>query len=123
MRVRLECTTGGSNKFWEIQARVLPVTPGQFTQWQLVTRWGRLGTKGQEKWEDFFSMNDAHKSAITQIQKKLQKGYVEVHRDYDDHYRAGPKAGQPKPKPAPPEPSLIPDPGGWSWSNAVKREG
>lgn len=62
-----ECVEGGSSKFWEVRLEGKGVT----------TRWGKIGTAGQQKTKTF----DSTAKAITEYDKllaeKTGKGYVE----------------------------------------------
>jgi len=62
---RLEVKNKTSQKFWEVEAR----------DKTLITRWGRIGTKGQEKKKAFPSPYAAGQALQTQIEEKLKKGY------------------------------------------------
>lgn len=65
---RFEMKEGSSNKFWEI-ARDEAV---------LTTRWGRIGTEGQEKTQKFDSDWKARQAYDKQVQEKEGKGYTRV---------------------------------------------
>lgn len=64
--VRLELKEGKSNKFWEIE------TQGGLA---LVSRFGRIGARGQEKKTSFPSNWEAERARKSQIEAKLKKGY------------------------------------------------
>ena len=65
---RLEFEGGGSSKFWESELRGA----------ELVVRFGRLGTDGQEKIKAFPDAAAAAKEQAKLIKEKLRKGYQEV---------------------------------------------
>ena len=65
---RFEYVEGTSAKFWEIEIDGSSVT----------TRWGRLGTAGQEKAKDFASPAKAQAEYDGLIREKVGKGYKEV---------------------------------------------
>jgi uncharacterized protein (TIGR02996 family) len=65
---RYEFVEGTSKKFWEIT----------LDKTQVRTRWGRIGTEGQEKEEDFDSTAEARKEYDKAIASKVKKGYQEV---------------------------------------------
>ncbi len=62
---RLEVKNKTSQKFWEAEVR----------DKTLLTRWGRIGTKGQEKKKTFPSSYAAGQAFETQLEEKLKKGY------------------------------------------------
>lgn len=77
----LECRAGSSRKFW--MAGVV----GR----RLVRRWGRIGTTGQGKWQEFPSEAQAVAELEDLFRRKLAKGYALTHsaevlavRFYDD---------------------------------------
>ena len=62
--------SGKSDKFWEVAVfRV----PGGF---DVITRWGKFGSKGQSKRSFTRSKYTAGDSAATQARKKRAKGYT-----------------------------------------------
>ncbi|MBZ4334534.1 WGR domain-containing protein [Corallococcus coralloides] len=65
---RFEFTEGSSSKFWEITLEGTTLTK----------RWGRIGTDGQEKVEEFDSKAEAKKAYDSQIREKEGKGYTRV---------------------------------------------
>ncbi len=65
---RYEFSEGKSNKFWEIE-----LDEESFT-----TRWGKIGTAGQETTKDFDSRADAKREYDKLIAEKVKKGYVLV---------------------------------------------
>jgi len=77
----LEYRAGSSRKFW--MAGVV----GR----RLVRRWGRIGTTGQGKWQEFASESQAAAELEALFRRKLAKGYALAHgvevlavRFYDD---------------------------------------
>lgn len=62
---RYEFVEGSSKKFWEIE-----LEGESFT-----TRWGRIGTDGQEKTQDFDSAAEARKAHDKLVAEKEKKGY------------------------------------------------
>jgi len=64
---RFEFSEGTSNKFWEISLDGANVT----------TRWGKIGTDGQEKTKGFASEEKARKEYDKLVEEKTGKGYVE----------------------------------------------
>lgn len=67
-RMRLEFVEGTSKKFWE--AEVSGKT--------LITRWGRIGTRGQEKKQVLGSPAKAEAAATKAIADKKHKGYRDI---------------------------------------------
>lgn len=63
---RLEYRQGSSNKFWEVAVDGTTV----------VTRWGKIGTDGQEKRKEHATPAKATADADKQYGKKVAKGYV-----------------------------------------------
>jgi len=66
--LRYEFNEGGSSKFWEIE-----VTGSSF-----VTRFGKIGTSGQESKKSFGSPADATKESQKLIAEKERKGYQQI---------------------------------------------
>lgn len=64
---RFECTTGRSNKYWEVWTE----------ENAAITHWGRISTAGQFQRKEFSSAFFANKYYMDMIQEKLKKGYVE----------------------------------------------
>jgi uncharacterized protein (TIGR02996 family) len=62
---RYEYTEGTSNKFWEIDVEDRKV----------ITRFGRIGTKGQERVKTFKKSWEARRYRAGQVRRKTQKGY------------------------------------------------
>jgi uncharacterized protein (TIGR02996 family) len=75
---RFEFKEGSSNKFWDITRDGAVLT----------TRWGRIGTQGQEKVQTFSHEYEARTAYTKQVQEKEKKGYTPVK----------PGASAPKPK-------------------------
>lgn len=71
---RYEFVEGTSSKFWEIE-----LEGSSFT-----TRWGRIGTDGQEKTKDFGSPAEAKKEYDKLIASKVKSGYELVDGGGDD---------------------------------------
>lgn len=71
---RYEFVEGTSQKFWEIE-----LEGESFT-----TRWGRIGTEGQEKSQDFDSAAEARKAHDKLVAEKEKKGYRLVGGDEAD---------------------------------------
>ncbi|WP_426751224.1 WGR domain-containing protein [Myxococcus sp. Y35] len=71
---RYEFKEGSSNKFWEIT-----LSGNTFT-----TRWGRIGTDGQEKTQTFASPAEAEKEHDKLVREKEKKGYVLAGKGEDD---------------------------------------
>jgi uncharacterized protein (TIGR02996 family) len=67
-QVRLEFVEGSSNKFWELAL--------DGAQYQV--RWGRIGTKGQEKAFSCANPGKAKTESDKLIAEKRKKGYVDV---------------------------------------------
>ena len=65
---RFEMKEGSSNKFWEI------TRDGKV----LTTRWGRIGTEGQEKTQTFKQEYEASAAYDKQVLEKTKKGYTRV---------------------------------------------
>jgi uncharacterized protein (TIGR02996 family) len=65
---RYEFKEGSSSKFWEIT-----LSGSSFT-----TRWGRIGTEGQEKTQHFDSSAEARKEHDKLVREKEKKGYEPV---------------------------------------------
>ena len=62
---RLEHTEDGHNKFWEV------ITVGD----AIITRWGKIGTKGQSQ---SAQSKDAAGESRSLIESKLAKGYTQI---------------------------------------------
>lgn len=71
---RYEFVEGTSSKFWEIE-----LEGSSFT-----TRWGRIGTDGQEKTKDYGSPAEAKKEYDKLIASKVKSGYQLVDGGGDD---------------------------------------
>jgi predicted DNA-binding WGR domain protein len=67
---------GNSNKFWEI-AKVKGPTKPLATTWNVVTRWGRIGTAGQTQIKPFNTEWSAASFMGDKIREKEKKGYQE----------------------------------------------
>ncbi|MFP2906112.1 WGR domain-containing protein [Pyxidicoccus sp. 3LFB2] len=65
---RFELKEGRSNKFWEITRE----------ENVLLTRWGRIGTEGQEKTQEFKQEYEARSAYEKQVQEKTKKGYTRI---------------------------------------------
>ncbi|MFP2927329.1 WGR domain-containing protein [Pyxidicoccus sp. 3LG] len=65
---RYEFKEGSSNKFWEITKDEATIT----------TRWGRIGTEGQEKIQTFKYSYEANSAYDKQVLEKEKKGYTRV---------------------------------------------
>jgi predicted DNA-binding WGR domain protein len=65
--IRLVCTEGGSNKFWEGAVEGAAVT----------TRWGKVGSDGQTKTKTFGETDEAEKELAKLIREKRAKGYTD----------------------------------------------
>ncbi len=65
---RFEFVEDGSSKFWEIELEGETFT----------ARWGKIGTSGQSKTQEFDSPKEARAAAEKLINEKLKKGYEEV---------------------------------------------
>ncbi len=63
---RYECTTGGSNKFWEVEV----------VKNELIVRFGKIGTEGQTNEKTFTSKAEAQKALDKLKKEKLGKGYT-----------------------------------------------
>lgn len=87
---RYEYVEGSSSKFWEIEISGASVT----------TRWGRIGTAGQEKTKDFASAEKARAEYDALIQEKTGKGY----RETGAAAAPAPPASRPAPASPPPPP-------------------
>lgn len=66
--ISLESHVGGSNKFWTSSVAGSTVT----------TRYGKIGTPGQEQTFDFGSPTEAHAYFAKKQNEKLTKGYVQA---------------------------------------------
>ncbi|GHG72672.1 WGR domain-containing protein [Comamonas sp. JC664] len=71
---RYEFKEGSSSKFWEIT-----LSGNTFT-----TRWGRIGTDGQEKTQTFGTPAEAQKEHDKLVREKEKKGYVIEGKGDDD---------------------------------------
>ncbi len=65
---RFEFVEGNSSKFWSLKLSESTIT----------VRWGRIGTKGQEKVTEFDSNEEAEAAMSKLITEKMKKGYEEV---------------------------------------------
>lgn len=63
---RYEYSQGSSSKFWEIALDGTSV----------VTRWGKIGSKGQETTKSFETEREAKKEHDRLVAEKTKKGYV-----------------------------------------------
>jgi predicted DNA-binding WGR domain protein len=73
--IYLECTEGGSSKFWK----------GILDGSSFTTEWGKIGTDGQSKTKEFASAEAAQKEYDKLLKEKLGKGYEEAEpSDGDD---------------------------------------
>ena len=68
MSIRLELSDGASHKFWEI------AQSGKV----LSTRWGRIGTAGQEQRKSYATSDAARAELAKQVAAKQRKGYAEA---------------------------------------------
>ncbi|HJZ58763.1 MAG TPA: WGR domain-containing protein, partial [Gemmataceae bacterium] len=62
-----ECVEDGASKFWEVWIDGKDVT----------TRWGKIGTNGQQKTKTFASEEKAKKEYDKLLAEKTDKGYAE----------------------------------------------
>src|SRR5688572_27460570 len=88
---RYELVEGTSSKFWEIEIAGTSVT----------SRWGRIGTAGQEKTKDFASLEKAQAEHDALVREKTGKGYREAGAASGS---AAPAVPRPAPAAAPPPP-------------------
>ena len=65
---RFEYVDEKSNKYWEIEVQ----------NTEVLTRYGRIDTTGQETIKSFASNTEADLAAMKLITSKLKKGYQEV---------------------------------------------
>ncbi|AKQ67208.1 Putative cytoplasmic protein [Myxococcus hansupus] len=65
---RFEFKEGSSSKFWEVDLKDAVLT----------TRWGRIGTDGQEKTQKFKQPYEARQAYQKQVLEKTKKGYKRV---------------------------------------------
>ena len=65
---RFEFEEGSSKKFWDISVEGADVT----------TRWGRIGTEGQQKSKTFASAAAAKAEHDKLVKEKVGKGYIEL---------------------------------------------
>ncbi len=63
-----ECTEAGAAKFWAVSSDDVNMT----------TRWGEIGTTGQEKTKSFASADKAATEIEKLILEKTSKGYIEI---------------------------------------------
>lgn len=82
MKRRFECTTGGSQKFWEVEVAGA----------SLVVRFGRIGTNGQTKASSRPSRELATSEAERLVREKTAKGYREVSKGVRGTQAAPPPA-------------------------------
>lgn len=78
-RFELRDPSTNSNKFWEINV----------TGKILVRRWGRIGTEGQVRTENFNSSFSADVEAAALIRSKMREGYKEVVDSFSDNTNTG----------------------------------
>ncbi|HBL28305.1 MAG TPA: hypothetical protein DD490_15830 [Acidobacteria bacterium] len=88
---RYEFVEGSSAKFWEVEISGASVT----------TRWGRIGTAGQEKTKDFASADKAQAEYDALLREKTGKGYKE------SGAAAAPAPAAPRPAPVAPPPAAA----------------
>jgi len=74
-----ELKKGSSTRFWE------RIFSGKNTFWEITlsgnsftTRWGKVGTKGQEKTQSFYSPSEARREYEKLIHEKTKQGYERV---------------------------------------------
>ncbi len=96
---RFEFRDSKSDKFWEIHTEANTVT----------ARWGRIGTRGQEKSRDFGSHTEAQSNAEKQIAAKVKKGYVEANQPPPNEKRDLKPADQASAEATPVGGALLPD--------------
>lgn len=93
---RFELSEGTSNKFWEVAQEGVSLT----------TRWGRIGSKGQEKTKTFPSPEAAKIEYGRIIAEKVREGYREIGAasappetawSAPGHIRWNPESGAPRP--------------------------
>lgn len=71
--VRLEMTTRGHNKYYEVEIRE---TIGDTNSYQVWIHWGRIGNKGSWQQKDTFTaFVKAKNYAIIIVKSKIDKGY------------------------------------------------
>lgn len=75
---RLECTEGGSNKFWEVHVIDNGVNRLNGYQFNVSVKYGKINTKGMQSVKDFNSAKACSAFVTDKINEKLAKGYVEV---------------------------------------------
>lgn len=75
---RLEHTTGGHNKFWEIKVVDNGAYHAAGYRFNVKTRYGKIDTRGMESNKDFTSQKACDVFVQSKINEKLTKGYVEV---------------------------------------------
>ena len=124
---RYELVEGKSAKFWEIEVGGASVT----------TRWGRLGTAGQEKTKVFASPGKAQAECDGLIREKVGKGYRQVgeatpprpavkEESAEPSPALQPLAGLPAspPSPASPAPPEATPDGAYAiaWTDALRRK-
>jgi uncharacterized protein (TIGR02996 family) len=85
---RYEFKEGSSSKFWEIT-----LSANTFT-----TRWGRIGTNGQEKTQTFDTSAEARKEYEKLVREKEKKGY-ELVGDSEGAEDGGDEGGEPASNP------------------------
>lgn len=88
----LECTTGGSKKFYSVELRK------DGSNWSVRAHWGRIGTKGQYQDKGKYSQYwRAENEAKKLIQQKKSKKYVEVKGKSKTGTKVDKRPGKPPP--------------------------
>lgn len=67
---------GKSNKFWEVT-----VKPGYPQGWDVLRRWGKIGTPGQTTRDNASTKDQALTFAESKCGEKYGRGYEEVERE------------------------------------------
>jgi len=71
-----ECINNLYNKFWTIE--ILENTDLTLLyNFRIKTTYGKIGTKGQISYKEYWSKEDAYINATKLIKSKTKKGYVE----------------------------------------------
>jgi len=74
--IYFECVENGHKKFWA--ASIYEEVRNGVHKYDLVRKWGRMGTKGQQMEQEFDSQHEAETALDKLISEKSRKGYKPV---------------------------------------------
>lgn len=71
-----EYTNNNHNKFWAIEI-VENKDETKLYNFSIKTTYGKIGTKGQSSFKEYWLKEDAYKEASKLVRSKKKKGYIE----------------------------------------------